>query len=252
MFAGPPAALRQAPEMGPRPIFVVGMPRSGTSLVEQILASHSHVHGAGELDLLRRSVLPSMEKALAEGAFAPGAADLSAIADTYRAGLARLSTDAAVVVDKLPGNAKWLGFALSAMPEAKAVWVTREPMATAWSIFRTYFPAKGLGYTSDLADILAYQRLQDRLAERWAALFPGRFLRFSYEALTEAQEKETRRLLAFCGLGWEDACLLFHENARAVRTASALQVRQPLYRGSSRDWMRYEAFVRPLLAPDAS
>lgn len=230
------------PVQGPRPVFVLGMPRSGTTLVEQILAGHHTVHGAGELDFLRRAVLPAAQRIRA-GDASVTSGDFVHVAEAYSRALAGLDTARPVIVDKMPGNFRWIGFILAAIPGARIVHLSRDPMAVRWSIFRTFFPARGLGFAWDLGDIAAYQRLHDDLMAFWDERFPGRVYRQSYEALTENPDAEARRLLAACGLEFEAACLDFHKQRRAVRTASALQARKPIYRGSSQDWRRYETFL---------
>lgn len=238
--AGMPAAVEAPP--GPRrPVFIVGMPRSGTSLAEQILASHADVYGAGELQALRLAVAP----ALAQAGTDPDG--IAAIRRSYLDQLAALDTDRPVVVDKMPLNFRWIGHAAAALPEAVFIHTRRDAVATGWSIFRTFFPARGLEFSFDLADIAAYTRLHDDLMAFWKERLPGRIHELDYEALTENQEAQTRRLLDICGLPWDDACLRFHETGRSVRTASAAQVRQPLYRGSSQAWRKYEPWLGPLI-----
>ncbi len=222
----------------PRPVFIVGMPRSGTSLVEQILASHSQVHGAGELDTATRVLLPLLER------FDPG--DLQGVRAAYLADIRSRAPGAAVVTDKMPGNFRWIGFLLAALPEAKIVHVRRNPVATCWSMYKRLFSRNG--FTNDLGDLGAYYALYADLMADWRKMLPGKVYDLDYEALTENQEGETRRLLEVCELSWEDACLDFHATERAVRTASGRQVRRKMYQGSSEAWRRYEAHLGPLLS----
>lgn len=236
------AAFETCPEMEPvplhdaKPILIVGMPRSGTSLVEQILASHSMVYGAGELEALRR---------LAERHFEGSDAALR-IASGYFDELKEISLGRSHVADKMPLNFRWLGFLLLANPGVKIVHVMRDPMATCWSIFRQYFPAEGLGFACDLEDLGRYYSLYRELMAFWHARFPGRIYDLNYERLTENQEDETRKLLEYCGLPWEAGCLEFEKNDRAVKTASFAQVRRKMYRGSSKAWMQFEKHLDPL------
>ncbi|MEZ5809970.1 MAG: sulfotransferase [Rhizobiaceae bacterium] len=234
----PPADLDPSSK---RPVFIVGMPRSGTSLVEQILASHTGVHGGGELQVVRRAVAPAVEA---------GRLDEAAIAAIRKScidGLDALGAAEPAVTDKMPLNFRWIGFIAAALPEAVIVHTRRDSVAVAWSIFRTFFPARGLEFSFDLGDIAAYLRLYDELMAFWAERLPGRIVECDYERLTENQEAETRRLLDRCGLGWDERCLAFHETARAVRTASSVQVREKMYRGSSRAWRDYEPHLGPLI-----
>ena len=227
---------------GPQPIFVLGMPRSGTTLVEQILASHSRVHGAGELGALDRSIA-----AIDWGSSRLSSSQLQSIRDSYRSALKRVGGSAPHVTDKNPLNFRWIGFILSAMPEAKIVHVRRDARATCWSNFRHCFSGAGIGFAYDLEDIAEYYRMYSDLMGFWHRWRPGKIYDLSYETLTEHQELETRKLLDYVGLEWEDACLDFHENRRAVQTASDTQVRQKMYRGSSDDWRKYAKHLEPLV-----
>ena len=246
LFAEPLPPLDAAPA-NPRPVFVLGMMRSGTTLVEQILSSHSAVHGAGELETLGQLCLPLMEAFHAEGR-RPDAAALTALRDSYLAGLSALSGGAPVVTDKMPVNFRWIGFILAALPEARILHLRRDPVATCWSIFKHYFSSDGNGYAFDLQDVAAYWHLYTGLMDHWHRLYPGRILDVPYEALTEDPEGWSRRIVDFAGLEWEAACLDFHLNSRAVRTASASQVKQKIYRGSSEAWRAYEGRLAPLVA----
>lgn len=230
------------------PVFVVGMMRSGTSLVEQILASHSEVHGAGELELLNRLVAGYV--ADDNGAVeVPGlaATDVAKLRNAYTDMLQSLGVAETVITDKMPANFRWIGFILAAFPGAKIIHVQRDAVATCWSIFRHYFPIDGHGYGYDQQDLAAYYALYADLMSFWRQRFPGSIYELSYEALTENQEDESRRLLEFCGLGWEDAVLSFHETERLVRTQSAGQVRQKMYQGSSQAWRHYEKHLETLI-----
>ena len=225
------------------PILIVGMPRSGTSLVEQILASHSAVRGAGELKLLDREV----QKHVVVG---QQAIDLSRISRNITAGyfdgIDKLAEGRAYVTDKMPQNFLWIGFLLLANPDIRIVHIHREPMATCWSLFRLYFPVKGLGFAYDLSDLAIYYRLYEDLMAFWHEKFPGRIYDLDYEKLTEHQEEETRKLLDYCGLPWEEECLSFHETKRVVKTASTAQIRNKMYQGSSEAWKKFEKHLAPL------
>lgn len=242
--AGPQNALSgdDAPAFARTPIFVVGMPRSGTSLTEQILSSHSMIHGAGELTTLGRAV-----SAVWRGADVKRG-QLVALRERYLADIERRGeSDEPFVADKMHMNYRWIGFILLAMPGAKIVHIKRRSIASCWSIYRHYFADIGNGYAYDFDDIAEYYNGYKDLMAFWNARFPGAIHNFSYEDLTENQEFETRRLLDYLGLPFEQGCIDFHETPRAVATISSMQVRRPLYRGSSDEWRKYERFLRPLI-----
>ncbi len=228
------------------PIFVVGMPRSGTSLVEQILASHSAVYGAGELYALRAALDPRLLAATDPRGMSHAApADMR---DTYLDALAQLQVQEPYIVDKMPLNFRWIGFILDAMPEARILHIRRDAMATCWSNYRHYFTDGGLNYAFDQTDLGNYYRLYRDLMDYWQRALPNRFLDVNYENLTENQEPVTRQILAFCGLDWQAQCLDFAGTKRMVRSLSAVQVRQGLYQGSSEAWRKYEHHLAPLQA----
>jgi tetratricopeptide (TPR) repeat protein len=221
-----------APEGHPseQPIFIVGMPRSGTTLVEQILASHPEATGAGEL--------PHIEQlALSGRAPAACAAEYLALLDAAGHGARRIA-------DKMPGNFMHLGFIAAMFPRAHIVHIAREPLDTCLSCYFQHFN-DGHEYSYDLADLAFVFREYERMMGHWHAL-GLRMLELRYEDIVTAQERETRRLLEFCGLPWDASCLRFHETRRLVRTASYDQVRQPLYARSVGRHRHYEAFIARL------
>ncbi len=232
---------------GPRPLFIVGMPRSGTSLVEQILASHSAVYGAGELatlDALLRE---------AAGEFPAGLAKLDAagwksIGERYLGELASMCGEAQVVTDKMPGNFLHIGAIWRMFPAARIIHCVRDPMDTGLSCYRSHFVSDQLGYTCDLLDLGSYFRHYRSLMAHWHRVAAGPLYDIRYEALVAEPEAEVRRLLEFCGLTFEPGCLQFHRSSRRVRTASGAQVRQPIYKDSLAGWRRYERELRPLAA----
>lgn len=217
-----------------QPVFILGMPRSGTTLVEQILASHSQVYAAGEIGLLGEAINSSNW-------------ELESIRDRYLTGLAKTGATESIVTDKMPFNYLWIGFIIAAFPNARIIHVRRDARATCWSNFRNFFSGKGSDFTFDLEDIADYYNRYSDLMSFWHKRFPGRIYDLNYEALTEQQESETRKLLEHIGLEWEDQCLDFHKTQRAVRTASARQVRQVMYQGSSDEWRNYEEHLGPML-----
>lgn len=229
-----------------RPVFIVGMPRSGTSLAEQILASHSAIFGAGELSVLEKAVRPALPL-LASDDVAIRRQALRAIRDGYRGFIAGFGSKAPLVTDKMPVNFLWAGIIKAAFPEAIMIHTMREPAAVCLSNFKHNFSDPGLGFSFDLQDVARFHRLHDALMSFWQVAMPGAIYRLDYDALTENQETETRALIGHCGLDFEPACLDFHETARVVRTASARQVRQKMYRGSSKAWQAYAAHLAPML-----
>jgi tetratricopeptide (TPR) repeat protein len=231
---------------GKQPILIVGMPRSGTSLTEQILASHSLVWGGGELEGLERLLGPAVEDTISTGTTRMTPQELLAYRDSYLKEVASRSRNAPFLTDKMPTNFKWIGFVLTAMPGVKIVHVRRSPIATCWSMFKLQF--RGHGFSNDLGDLAEYYKLYLDLMDFWRKEFPGQVYDLDYELLTQNQEQETRKLLDFCGLDWEEQCLDFHKTNRAVRTLSDNQVRQKMYTGSSEAWKKYRHHLQPLIA----
>lgn len=228
-----------------RQIFIVGMPRSGTSLVEQILASHSQVFGGGELPLLGQWCFGYLKLYQQYGKAAALDNYLQQLHDHYFRGIAELTTRP-IVTDKMPVNFFWLGFVFAALPDAIVIHTQRDAMATCWSNFKTPFAGRSNGYACDLTHIGEFYRIYHSLMDYWETLYPNRIYTLNYEALTEDQETETRRLLEHCDLPFEQACLEFYRNERQVSTASKHQVTKPIYQGSSESWRKYEKFLGPL------
>ena len=214
------------------PIFVVGMPRSGTSLVEQILASHPDIHGAGEL-----LTMPE----LLDGATLDDAATIGA---RYIRTVRPLAPNAARIVDKLPANFRSIGWIKLALPHARIIHVMRDPRDTCFSCYSKLF-LNGLNYTYDLAELGRYHGLYARLMAHWRAAVPD-MLDVSYETLVGDFEAQARRIVAYCGVAWDERCLRFHQTDRAVRTLSQRQVRMPLFASSIGRWRPYERWLGPL------
>ena len=229
-----------------KPIFIVGMPRSGTSLVEQIISSHKDVHGAGELPYFRNILNPILDNHLNENRKSFRKKDFLSIRQEYLDSLARLNTEEKIITDKMPMNVRLLGFILSAIPEAKIVHLKRDPMATCWSNYNHYF-TEGNGFSFDQEDLAKFYKLYLEIIDFWHKLFPKKIYDLCYEDLTNNQEKETRGLLKYCDLEWDKNCLDFHKNKREVLTASSAQVRKKIYQGSSEAWKKHEKYLQPLV-----
>jgi len=229
-----------------RPIFIVGMPRSGTSLVEQIISSHHSVHGAGELNNFKNVVTPALKNYIGNLTNTINEDDLLSIRKNYIKSLMDLNVSEKIITDKMPVNFRMIGLILTAIPEAKIIHLTRNPKATCWSNYKHYF-ANENGFTFDQEDLARFFILYQELMGFWHKSFPNKIHDISYERLTTHQEDETQKLLKHCELGWDNNCLNFHKNTRAVHTASASQVRQKMYQGSSDAWKKYEKFLQPLI-----
>jgi hypothetical protein len=228
-----------------RPVFVVGMPRSGTSLVEQIIASHPQARGAGELEFW--NVYVSKHEAALRRALPEDASRKRAAQDYLRV-LAAHSGDALRVVDKAPINSDYLGIIHLALPRARFIYLQRNPADTCLSCYFQQF-APVMNWTMDLGDIASYYRDHARLMAHWRAVLPpGTLLEVPYAELVAEQEKWTRRILEFLALPWDARCLDFQKTQRAVTTASVWQVRQKIYQSSVERWRHYEKFIKPLLS----
>ncbi len=235
------------------PIFIVGLPRSGSTLIEQILASHSTVEGTMELpDIIALVRRLSGKKAKSEQSLYPDilesltAAELTALGNEYleRTRIQR-KTGKPHFIDKMPNNFLHIGLIHLALPNAKIIDARRHPMACCFSGFKQHF-AKGQHFTYSLADIGRYYRDYVELMAHFDAVLPGRVHRIFYERMIDDTEREVRRLLEFCGLEFEPACLRYYENTRAVRTASSQQVRQPIFREGLEHWRHFERWLGPL------
>jgi tetratricopeptide (TPR) repeat protein len=237
----------------PVPVFIVGMPRSGTTLIEQILASHPDVYGAGELRLFEQAVR-AVGIALADArrfpdmVLAMSGEHFRALATHYLDGLLRNAPEASRIVDKMPGNFLFTGLIHLALPHAAIIHAVRDPIDTCVSCFSVHF-TRGQPHTSDLAELGRYYRHYRALMAHWHRVLPaGRIFEVRYEDLVDDVEGVAQCILAHCGLAWDARCLDFHRTERAVRTASAAQVRQPIYQSSVGRWRRYANFLGPLLS----
>jgi tetratricopeptide (TPR) repeat protein len=226
------------------PVLVIGMPRSGSTLLEQIISSHPQVAAGGEIPFLGNYVTERGESD-----------DMAAeeLATGYLRVLRGLSESATRIVDKMPYNFRWLGPFHAAFPRGRVIHLRRNPVDTCLSIYATPFVAHQ-PYTADRGDLVFYYRQYARLMEHWRSVLPpDRLTEIDYEVLVADREAAARRLIAFCGLPWDDACLRHEENKRVVKTASMWQARQPVYRSSVSRWRNYEPWLgelRELLPPE--
>ena len=238
------------------PIFITGMPRTGTTLVDRILSAHPDVHSAGELQAMplaikllagtgsRRATDP--ETIAASAALDPGVVGASYLA---RANQHRRAANGRFI-DKLPANFLNIGHIARAMPHASIICLRRHPLDTIWSNYKNLFASTSpyYFYSYDLIDIARYYARFDRLMAFWSQLFPGRILQLSYERLVADQEGESRRLFAHCGLGWTEAALAFHTQTAAVATPSAAQVRRPMNSDAVARWRVHAEALAPARA----
>ena len=229
------------------PIFIVGMPRSGTSLIEQIISSHSLVYGAGELDNLTKLASPIIKNYESGDIGKLNYQALSFIHDEYLDSISSFEFNERFFTDKLPLNFQYIGIILLAFPNAKIVHVKRDARATCWSNYKYYFQNKENGYSNDFEDLVNFYGSYIKLMNFWNELFPNQIFELCYEDLTKNQEKETRKLLDYCKLDWDEKCLDYHKNERAVKTVSALQVRKKIYQDSSLAWKQHWAYIQPLI-----
>jgi tetratricopeptide (TPR) repeat protein len=243
-------AARRGGAAAADPIFIVGLPRSGSTLLEQILASHSSVEGTMELPdiprIARDLVGHDGEASFFDSAAALTREELSSLGEQYLAATrVHRKTGAAFFIDKMPNNCLYVGLIQLILPNAKIIDARRHPLGCCFSGFKQHF-ARGQSFSYDLDDIGQYYRDYVELMAHIDAVLPGRVHRVFYETMIEDTEAEVRRLLDYCGLPFEEGCLRFYENERAVRTASSEQVRQPIFREGMDHWRHYEPWLGPL------
>jgi len=236
----------------PDPIFIVGLPRSGSTLLEQILASHSRVEGTHELADIQLTVLDlqGRDQDLDNPRYPGALADLTAddfrrLGEKYLADTRVYRSGKPVFIDKMPNNFRHIGLIHLMLPNAKIIDARREPMACCFSNLKQLF-ARGQEFTYSIEDIARYYRTYLDLMAHWDAVLPGRVLRVFHEDVVDDLEGSVRRMLDHCGLNFEPACVEFHKTARSVRTPSSEQVRQPIFRGGLDQWARYEPWLAPL------
>ncbi|MGB0901049.1 tetratricopeptide repeat-containing sulfotransferase family protein [Halocynthiibacter sp.] len=230
------------------PVFVTGMPRSGTTLVEQIIATHSTMTGAGELGRFSRSAF--------EVAMMPTSPDhvdklemdqIHHLAEDYKSYISDILPEANQITDKSIQTYLLMGLVWLSMPKARVIVVRRDPRDNLLSIYKNLFPEARHLYSYDLEDLAKYYLMFDEIIDFWRNIAPDRFYEIQYEELISDPETQSRALIDAAGLPWEDACLNFHQNKRRVDTLSVYQVRQPMYKSSMAAWKRYEADLQPLI-----
>ena len=233
------------------PIFILGMPRTGTTLVERILDSHPQVQSAGELNnfslelirLVKESATSAPSTRL-DFVAASAAIDFAKLGAAYVQSVRPLRDDSPRFIDKLPFNFLYAGLIHLALPRARIVNLQRHPLDTCYAVYKQLF-RDAYPFSYDLTELAQYYVAYDRLMRHWNDVMPGAILTLRYEDVVADIEGSTRCLLQYCGLPWDDACLRFHENRRASTTASATQVRQPLYDSSVGKWRRVKRQLQP-------
>jgi tetratricopeptide (TPR) repeat protein len=231
------------------PVFILGMPRSGTSLVEQILSSHPYVYGAGEIADLKNIffyLTDTKELKKSFEVFIQEPEKISTLlGEYYLKRMIKYSENLRYITNKEPHNFQLIGLIAFALPNAKIIHCTREPMDNCFSIYKNFF--SGIHpYAYDLKELGQYYLQYQKIMEYWHNVFHGKIFNISYEKLVKHQEAETKGLLDYCELPWDDACLSFYKTKSRVTTASAAQVRQPIYKDSVELWKRYEKQLEPL------
>ncbi len=221
------------------PIFIIGMPRSGTTLVEHIISSHINVTAMGEIDFISQ-----LGKKLSIGTLNASSECLLDFRKKYFEQLKYITEKNLFVTDKTPQNFLYLGLISAAFPEAKIVHVIRNPAAVCWSNYKQYFESETLGYSYNLKDIINYYRLYENLMQFWNKSLNYRIYNLDYEVFVKNQKSETRKLIDYLGLDWDEKCLMPQNNNRSVSTASNIQVRKKVYKDSSIQWKKYEPFLK--------
>lgn len=234
----------------PAPIFIVGLPRSGSTLIEQILASHSLVEGTAELPDVSRAIssLARRRKGATypEAALKLDAAGWQALGESYLQRTQRHRTGLAFFTDKMPNNFSSIGLIHLMLPQARIIDARRHPLDSCFGSFKQHF-AHGQTFSYDLVELGEFYLQYRRMMRHWHSVLPGRVLEVRYEDVVADQRGATERLLNYCGLPWEEACLRFYETDRAVRTASSEQVRQPIYTSSINHWRNFRTHLAPLI-----
>jgi len=231
--------IRHNKEIKNKPIFIIGMPRSGTTLIEQILSSHSKIYGAGEL-----TYLPQIMDHINIDKDSNFKDIISKIRSEYHEKLVKLSNKS-FIIDKLPMNFKWIGFIIKAFPEATLIHLERNPMAVCWSNYKINFNNTGMNFTLSQEDIAEYYTLYDDLMKYWFKIFDKKIINVNYETFVLDHEREIKRILDKSNLAWEDGIKNYNDNSRAIETASLHQARGKIFKNSSQQWKNYQDYLKP-------
>jgi len=219
-------------------IFVVGMPRSGTSLVEQILSSHIKIYGAGELsflsDIIEKEINSKEQK-------------YSNLQSEYMDCIKKFKHEEEYLVDKTPLNFKWIGFILNFFPNSKIIHCKRSAVDVCWSNYKNLFSSEKLNYSYSFSNLANYYRLYEDLMLHWSKIYKNKFYEIDYEKLVKNKEEEIKNILKYLDLDWDENCLNFHKNKRSVSTASLAQVRKPIYNSSVEKWKNYNLELTSLV-----
>jgi len=222
------------------PIFILGLPRSGTTLVENIISSHSTVHAAGELDILQnwgqQRLINNNNSPITED-------DILKCRQYYLKNISNLDKNILHITDKMPLNFLWIGLIFNCFPDAKVIHLIRNPVATCWSLFNTYFSAHGNSFSYSQCDIFEYYNLYLDLMKHWESIYPNKIFNLDYENLVINSKIEIKKILNYCMLKKEKSCFNPHLNNRQVSTASSLQVRKKIYGGSNNNWKIYKDYI---------
>lgn len=231
------------------PIFVLGLPRSGTTLVDRISSSHTDIQSLGEINDFALALMRLAGPAQGKNELIQRSAGLdpAALGRAYLDSVAGYGRTTPLFIDKTPANFLYIGLIARALPNARIIHLRRHPMDSGYALYKTLF-RMGCPYSYDLADIAAYQLAHRRLMDHWREVLPGRILDIDYERLVSDPETISKRIISHCGLEWQDSCLRFHENSSPSATASAVQVRQPIHGRSVGLWRRYAEQLAPLRA----
>ena len=224
------------------PIFIIGMPRSGTTLVEQIISSHSKVTGLGELPFVSQFGHP-----ISTGLLECSKEAISKFRNDYLKKLESLTDKSLIFTDKMPQNFLYTGLIAASFPESKILHVKRNPAAVCWANYKQWFKSKELGYSYSIDDIIEYHKLYEDLMEFWDKVLENKIYKVDYEALTINPEDEIKKLTKYLGLNWEKGCLSPEKNNRSVSTASNIQIRNKIFKGSSQKWKNYKPFLNGVL-----
>jgi len=231
-------------------IFIVGMTRSGTSLLEQILSSHEKVYGAGELNLVPRFIKKNFMKNKTEFN-GNSSEDLEVekfreMQNNYLENIGNYDFDENIIVDKAPLNFRWIGFLIKAFPNCKIIHSKRNSMDTCWSNYKNFFPAKALNFSYSFKSLGGFYLLYEDLMKHWDNTFGNRIYKINYEDLIKNQKEEIKNLLNYCDLEWDENCMSFYKNKKSVSTASLAQVRNPMYKSSMAQWENYSEKLKEL------